>query len=115
VFDVFGDLRFARARAGLRRRGVFISTVLTPRRLVRELVTRFSLQQERLIVVNPNRADLTQLGAWLADRQLRSVIDSRFALCDYEAAFHKLESKHTHGKIVIDVDVRASAPPSATK
>ncbi|HMF22261.1 MAG TPA: NAD(P)-dependent alcohol dehydrogenase [Pseudolabrys sp.] len=115
VFDVFGNLRFARAREGLRRRGVFVSTVLTPRRLVRELVTRFSLQQERLIVVKPNRADLTQLGAWLADGQLRAVIDSRFALSDYAAAFHKLESKHTHGKIVIDVDARASVPPSATK
>jgi NADPH:quinone reductase-like Zn-dependent oxidoreductase len=104
VFDVFGNLRFARARAGLRRPGVFVSTVLTPRRLVRELVTRFSLQQERLVVVKPNRPDLTQLGAWLADGQLRAVIDSHFALGDYAAAFRKLESKHTHGKIVIDVD-----------
>jgi NADPH:quinone reductase-like Zn-dependent oxidoreductase len=115
VFDVFGNLRFAHARAGLRRRGVFVSTVLTPRRLVRELLTRLSLQQERLVVVKPNRVDLTQLGAWLADGQLRAVIDSRFALCDYAAAFHKLESKQTHGKIVIDVDASASARPSATK
>jgi NADPH:quinone reductase-like Zn-dependent oxidoreductase len=83
---------------------------------VRELVTRFSLQQERLVIVKPNHADLTQLGAWLADGQLRAVIDSRFALSDYTAAFQKLESKHTHGKIVIDLDARAaSAPPSATK
>src|SRR5262249_2495837 len=106
VFDVFGNLRFARAQAGLRRRGVFFSPVLPRRRLGRELVTSFSLQQERLVVVKPNRADLTQLGAWLADGQLRAVIDSRFALCDYAAAFHKLESKHTHGKIVIDVAAR---------
>jgi NADPH:quinone reductase-like Zn-dependent oxidoreductase len=111
VFDVFGNLRFARARAGLRRHGVFVSTVPTPRQLVRELVTRFSLQQERLVVVKPNRADLTQLGAWLAGGQLRAVIDSRFALCDYAVAFQKLESKHTYGKIVIDVDARASASP----
>jgi NADPH:quinone reductase-like Zn-dependent oxidoreductase len=86
------------------RPSVFVSTVLTPRRIVRELVTRFSLQQERLVVVKPNRPDLTQLGAWLADGQLRAVIDSRFALDDYAAAFLKLESKHTHGKIVIDVE-----------
>jgi NADPH:quinone reductase-like Zn-dependent oxidoreductase len=103
VFDVFGNLRFAHARAALRRRGVFVSTVPTPRRLVCELLTRFSLQPERLVVVKPNRADLTQLGAWLVDGQLRAIIDSRFALGDYGAAFHKLESKHTHGKIVIDV------------
>jgi hypothetical protein len=47
VFDVFGNLHFA--RAGLRPRGVFVSTVPTPRRLVRDLVTRLSFQQERLI------------------------------------------------------------------
>src|SRR5262249_56970682 len=82
VFDVFGNLRFARARTGLRRRGVFVSTVPAPRRLVRELVTRFSLQQERLGGVKPNRADLTQLGAWLAHGQPRAVVDSRLALCD---------------------------------
>jgi NADPH:quinone reductase-like Zn-dependent oxidoreductase len=116
VLDLFGNLRFTRARAGLRRHGVFVSAVPTARRLVRELVTRFSLQQERLVIVKPNHADLTQLGAWLADGQLRAVIDSRFALSDYAAAFEKLESKHTHGKIVIDLDARAAlAPPSATK
>ena len=114
-FDVVFDVLQPAFRAGLRRRGVFVSTVPTPRRFVRELVTRFSLQQERLVVVKPNRADLMLLGAWLVDGQLRAVIDLRFALCDYAAAFHKLESKHTHGKIVIDVDAGASAPPSAAK
>ena len=42
MFDVFGNLRFARARAGLRRRGVFVSTVLTPRRLSPSTPDRFS-------------------------------------------------------------------------
>jgi hypothetical protein len=79
------------------------------------LGTQFSLQQERFVVVKPNRADLTQLGAWLVDGQRRAVIDSRVALGDYAVAFHKLESKHTHGKIVIDVDASASAQPSAKK
>ena len=61
------------------------------------------VQPVRAYRVSDNRADLTQLGAWLVDGQLRAIIDSRFALGDYGAAFHKLESKHTHGKIVIDV------------
>src|SRR4029450_58353 len=59
VFDVFGNLHFARARGGLGPRGVLFPTVPLPRRLVRDLVTRLSLQQERLVVVKPNRADLT--------------------------------------------------------
>ena len=89
VLDLFGNLRFARARAGLRRRGVFVSAVPTARRLVRELVTRFSLQQERLVIVKPNHADLTQLGAWLADGQLRAVIDSRFDALRLPCGFPK--------------------------
>jgi NADPH:quinone reductase-like Zn-dependent oxidoreductase len=103
VFDVFGNLRFADARKLLQERGVFISTVPSARRLVREVLTRLSKQQERLVVVQPRRRDLEQLGAWLADGSLRAVIDGRFPLTEFASAFAKLESKHTHGKLIIDV------------
>ncbi|MFO0584344.1 MAG: NAD(P)-dependent alcohol dehydrogenase [Anaeromyxobacter sp.] len=103
VFDVFGNLRFARARGALRRRGVFVSTVPSPRRLLREVASRLSRHEERLVVVRPNRADLDALGAWLQAGALRAVVDGRFPLAAHAEAFRRLESKHAHGKLVIDV------------
>jgi NADPH:quinone reductase-like Zn-dependent oxidoreductase len=104
VFDAFGNLRFSRARGALKPRGTFVSTVPTPARALKNVLLRFGAHQERLVVVSPNRRDLTQLGAWLKSGQLRAVLDGRFALADFAAAFKKLEGKHTHGKIIIDVN-----------
>lgn len=103
VFDVFGNLRFTKARGALKPRGVFVSTVPSGARVVRDLLTRWSKQQERLVVVRPRRADLDQLAGWLATKELRAVIDSQFALEDYAAAFARLESRKAHGKILITV------------
>ena len=103
VFDVFGNLRFRSARGALKARGVFISTVPSAARLLRDGLTRWSKQQERIVVVKSQRADLDRLGAWLKSGELRAVIDSQFALADYAAAFTRLESKKAHGKILITV------------
>ncbi|MDP1827601.1 MAG: NAD(P)-dependent alcohol dehydrogenase [Archangium sp.] len=103
VFDVFGNLDFTRMRGALAPRGVFVSTVPSVARVFRDVFTRWSKQQERLVVVKPRRADLEQLAGWLAKRDLRAVIDSQFALEDYAAAFARLESKKAHGKILITV------------
>lgn len=103
VFDVFGNLQFASARRALRPRGVFVSTVPSVGRLLRDVSSRIAAHKERLVVVRPRRRDLEQLGAWLAGGGLRGVVDARFPLAEYAAAFARLESKHAHGKIVIDV------------
>ncbi|MFT3713995.1 MAG: NAD(P)-dependent alcohol dehydrogenase [Archangium sp.] len=107
LFDVFGNLKFEAERRRLNPKGVFISTVPSAGRLVRDVVTRFSPQQERLVVVKPKRTDLDQLGAWLQSGELRAVIDGRYALEDFAQAFTKLESKHTHGKLLISLSLRS--------
>ena len=103
VFDVFGNLAFARARPALKNRGVFVSTVPSLFRAVRDLVSRLSSRSERLVVVKSKRMDLEQLAVWLARGELRAVIDSRYKLEDAADAFRRLESKRTRGKLVIEI------------
>ncbi len=103
VFDVFGSLTFATARGALGRRGVFVSTVPSAGRVLRDVLLRWGSQVERLVVVRPRRADLETLAGWLVRGELRAVIDTRLPLARYAEAFARLESKHTHGKIVLDV------------
>jgi NADPH:quinone reductase-like Zn-dependent oxidoreductase len=103
VFDVFGNLSFARARPALKAKGVFVSTVPSLFRAVRDVVSRLSSQSERLVVVRTRRGDLEQLAAWLAWGELKAVIDSRYKLEEAADAFRRLESKRARGKLVIEV------------
>lgn len=103
IFDIFGNLVFADVAPALTRNGRFISTVPSPRRLVRDLLTRASSRQERLVVVRPRTADLVTLGALIARGSLRTVIDGRYKLEQFREAFLRLESKRSRGKIIIEV------------
>jgi NADPH:quinone reductase-like Zn-dependent oxidoreductase len=103
VFDVFGNLDFARAKALLAPGATFVSAVPTPGRLAAEALGRLGMGRRRLVVVRARPPDLDQLGAWLLDERLRAVVDSRYGLDECREAFTRLESKRARGKIVIEV------------
>jgi NADPH:quinone reductase-like Zn-dependent oxidoreductase len=108
IFDVFGNLTFAAARAHLTPRGRFVSTVPTLARMVRNWTSRVSAQQERLVIIKSHREDLDVLARWLAQGALRTVIDSRFSIVSLAAAFSRLESKRARGKIIVEVAIGAA-------
>ena len=103
IFDVFGNVPFARARAALNASGTFVSTVPSLSRAVRDVVSRLSARKERIVVVKPNRQDLEQLATWLARGELRAVVDGRYALEQAAEAFRRLESKRARGKLLIEI------------
>lgn len=107
VFDVFGNLPFAKVRPWLSDRGMVIGTVPSLRRIARDLVTRLSNTEERLVIVRPRRADLEQLATWLGEGSLQTIIDSRYPFSRVHDAFRLLESKRARGKIIIEVSSRS--------
>lgn len=103
VFDAFGNLSRADIVTILVGGGVYIGTIPTLARLVRDRLTRWRFIQERLVVVRPRRIDLELLSGWLQDGTVSPVIDSRYPLSQVHDAFRVLESKRARGKIVIEV------------
>ncbi len=103
VFDAFGNLSRADIATILVGGGVYISTIPTLARLVRDRLTLWRFIQERLVVVRPRRIDLELLSGWLQDGTVSPVIDSRYPLSQVHDAFRVLESKRARGKIVIEV------------
>jgi NADPH:quinone reductase-like Zn-dependent oxidoreductase len=87
VFDVFGNLRFASALPTLEPRGAFISTIATAGRIARDVLTRFSRVQQRIVAVRARRADLELVASWMESGKLRAIIDSRFPLGRVREAF----------------------------
>lgn len=103
VFDVFGNLSRHDVSAILTDGGVYINTIPTLARMVRDRITRRRRIQERVVVVAPRRADLEVLAGWLQTSELRPQIDSRFPLSQIRDAFRVLETKRARGKIVIEL------------
>ena len=103
AFDAFGNVSRRDIATVLASGGVYISTIPTLTRLVRDRMTRWRRIQERLIVVSPCRTDLEMIGSWLQSGTLNSVIDSRHPLSNFRDAFRVLESKRARGKIVIEL------------
>lgn len=105
IFDVFGNLTFARVRPVLR--GTFVSTVPSARIFVDRLRTAFARgPRARLVLVRARTVDFA-IVADLADRGLlRPTLDRVLPLAEVPDAFRALETKRTRGKIVIDLDAR---------
>jgi len=103
-FDVFGNQSFAGIRRQLAPRGIYISTVPSRRNILDHLRTRFwPGRRARLVVVKSKRADLETLAGWTGAGRLRAVIAARFPLAEIRRAHEQIQTKRTHGKIVIDV------------
>jgi NADPH:quinone reductase-like Zn-dependent oxidoreductase len=103
-FDVFGNQSFAGMRRCLAPRGMYISTVPSRRNLIDHLRTRFwPGRRARLVVVKSKRADLETLARWTGEGKLRGVIAARFPLTEIRRAHEQIQTKRTHGKIIIDI------------
>jgi len=108
IFDVFGNLDIRRVRPALRRGGAYVTTIPSSRTVLDVARSRLRGPAIRLVVVRSNRADLVQLGAWVADGRLRPVLDRVLPLAESRAAHAVLETKRARGKVVLTLDAAAS-------
>ena len=103
IFDVFGNLPFDRARAALAPRGRFVTAIPRARHVVQDVLTRWSAQPARLVVVRSRRRDLEVLTRWIEAGELRPVLDRVFELDEGPAAHAYLETKRARGKVVLRI------------
>jgi NADPH:quinone reductase-like Zn-dependent oxidoreductase len=103
-FDVFGNQRFPDIRPLLTPQGRYIATVPGVAALKWALASRIRPgPRASLVVVKSRAGDLERLAAWIADGQLRAVVDRTFPLTAAEAAHAYIETKRARGKVVLQV------------
>lgn len=103
VFDVMGNLGFGPSERALEPGGVYVSTVPSLRLFADIARSRFSSRRAALVVVASREKDLETLASWYREGAIRSVVDEVFALDDFAAAFARLESRRSRGKVVVRV------------
>jgi NADPH:quinone reductase-like Zn-dependent oxidoreductase len=97
VFDTVGGGVLVRSAAALRDGGRVVSVAEEPPATLGERIGA------RYFVVEPNRAQLTELARLADDGLLRPEIDSVFPLSDARAAFARSMAPAKRGKVVLRV------------
>lgn len=103
-FDVFGNTRYKHIKPILSNNGTWISTVIQPHVFMSRLLSSFSGKSAKLVIVQANRKDLLTIVEWLLNGQLQAIIANRYLLEEIRQAHRLQQSKHSGGKIVIQVE-----------
>jgi len=104
-FDVYGNQNLAKIREKLAPRGRYISTTLKLHNFRDHLLTRLWPGRRGLLVaVSPRANDLATLARWVEAERLEPVISEVLRLDDIADAHRRIQSQHTHGKIVLTFD-----------
>lgn len=101
IFDVYGNLSFARVEHALESGGVFVSTVPSARILLDMARTLRHDKRARLVLIRSRREDLETVAAMVRRGELKPIVDRVEPFERHRDAFEHLESKHARGKIVI--------------
>jgi len=103
-FDVFGNQSFAAICPILSHRGIYVTTVPSKRNLLDHARTRFwPGRRARIVAVKSRRGDLEVLANWSRQGKIRAVLAARLPLADIRRAHELIQTKRTHGKIVVEI------------
>ena len=103
-FDVFGNQRFQVIKRILRSNGVWVSTVLQPHVFISIIGTKFfSRKKAKLVKVKSSQEDLLKICSWAEAKQLKPIIHEVFPLDNIRDAHAQQETKHTRGKIIVQI------------
>lgn len=103
-FDVFGNQFFEKVKPILASDGTWISTVIRPEVDAAVQQTLFSTEQKaKQIMVQPDANDLALIRQWVEAGEINPIIHSVYSLEQIKEAHKQQETKHTRGKLVIDL------------
>ncbi|HSD62019.1 MAG TPA: NAD(P)-dependent alcohol dehydrogenase [Burkholderiales bacterium] len=105
-FDVFGNQSFAALKHLLLPRGIYVTTLPTRSNILAYLRTLFwPGRRARLVVVKSRRRDLETLAMWVEEGRLKPVLAQVLPLAEIRRAHELIETRGTHGKIVLSLDI----------
>ena len=84
------------------KQGGRIVSIVTPS--IEDIVKAYGVEG-KFVVVNPKREELEQIEGWLQEQSLKSYINEAYPLAEeaLRMAHTRIETKHTRGKLVIQI------------
>lgn len=101
VLDTVSVLDFDKVKAILKSNGMMISTLPTPKAILKKLATSFSAKKFNIIMNTSTTDVITILADLVAQSTLKVVFDKEFALNDLPNAHRYSETGKAKGKILV--------------
>ena len=103
ILEMSGTLPYAKAKAMMKPKSVFVSTLPDPKLLATSFFNNlFSNQKHKIIFATPTQHDLQTLADW-ANNGLETVIEQTFAFSDFMSAYQAAKKGGGVGKVVIHI------------
>jgi NADPH:quinone reductase-like Zn-dependent oxidoreductase len=105
IFDAVARSSFSRCKPALKPKGIYLTTVPTPRVLFQMLITSISGGKKALfIATNHNKENLLYLKKLMEAGKIKTIIDKYYPLEQIAEAHRYVESGHKKGTVVITVN-----------
>lgn len=107
IFDTPGKLSARKMLKFLKPKGVYVNPSPDDMLdfLLGKLFTIFSSRSVKMIMVEPKKADLEQVGSWIEAEKLKIDVDSIHDVKDTATAMHRQkDAANKNGRVVIKVD-----------
>lgn len=102
-FDVFGNYAWRTSRHLIKEKGWYLTTVPNAKNIGDTILSYLKIRKSRLVVVESHTSDLMILKEWLESGQLKPVVEASYPMHQLAEVHHRLETKRTVGKLVVQV------------
>ena len=107
VFDTIGKESLATCKPVLKKGGGYVTTVPNAKNALASFINRplswFGGRRSSMVLVRSDGKDLEQLGRWIEDGALRSILDQIRPLAEASSVHDYSRRFHTRGKNVLSV------------
>lgn len=100
-FDTVGKTNFGQVKHLLKSKGKYLTTVMTANEVLQILLNPFRSKKALAGVAIENKKDLEYLVNLVANKKIKSVIDSTFTFSEISKAHHLVDSGKKRGSAVI--------------
>lgn len=104
LFDTVGVLSFKKSKKLIKKGGVMINTLPTPKAMLTQLFSSVSSKKFKVINNKIESDTLAKLAQLVSQKKLKIIIDKEYGLDELQAAHTYSESGRAKGKIVIEIN-----------
>lgn len=103
VFDTVSTLDFGKTKAILKKKGIMINTLPSPKGMLTQFFTSFGSKKFKSIMNKPTAENISILANLVANKKLKVIIDREYTLDELPKAHEYSETGKAKGKILIKI------------